>query len=543
MLTFYMFSGFYLFFSICLFLGFCLLFYCGGYMVQFIVFSFGGWEIVLSFVFDYLSLGFFSCVSFIAGMVFFYSVFYMGGGFDLRRFSFLVFLFVVSMFLLVFSGSFFSTMVGWDGLGLVSFCLVVYYNNSSSLDSGLVTVFSNRVGDVFFLLSFYFFSVGGLWSFDFFSFVDPVLFVFFLFFGAITKSAQVPFSAWLPAAMAAPTPVSSLVHSSTLVTAGIYVLIRFHYLLLFYSWFFKVFSLVTMLLAGACACLEKDYKKVIAMSTLSQLGMMLFIMSVGSWVLSFLHMVIHAFFKSTLFLSSGMLISQEWGGQDSRIYGGFTFGGGSLLYFFVSCLSLAGFPFVIGFYSKDQILSSVSAYEGGFYFFVFVFGCFLTVFYSVRLFVSGFMGFCKSSSHVVFSEDWSFFFPVYFLFLLCTFGGGWLSWFFVSDMSVFFRGVDFFLGLFVILMGIFFYGSYLFSFYVSSFLGGISFLRWLSSGGVSRVFGGMFFYKGDAGWIELVGGQGFFSLVYGVGGFFSFFFKLGLKSMLFLSILGGIFFL
>lgn len=140
---------------------FFLSFFVGGALVDFYFTSFFGYEFSLSFVFDYLSFGFFGCVSFISGMVFFYSNFYMEGGTDLRRFSYLVFFFVVSMFVLVFSGSFFLTMVGWDGLGLVSFCLVVYYNNSSRLDSGLVTVFSNRVGDVFFLVSFFFFSLGG----------------------------------------------------------------------------------------------------------------------------------------------------------------------------------------------------------------------------------------------------------------------------------------------------------------------------------------------------------------------------------------------
>ncbi len=104
--------------------------------------------------------------------------------------------------------------------------------------------------------------------------------------------------------------MSSLVHSSTLVTAGVYVLIRYHYLFVFWGWLFKSFSLFTILLAGLCACLEKDFKKVIAMSTLSQLGMILFVLFIGSWLLSFLHIVVHAFFKRTLFLSRGILISQ-----------------------------------------------------------------------------------------------------------------------------------------------------------------------------------------------------------------------------------------
>lgn len=212
---------------------FILSFWFFNFLFSFFIFSFCGWDLSFSFVFDFLSFGFFSCVSFISGVVFFYRVFYIGGTIDLRRFGWLVFLFVFSMFLLVFSGNFFTTMVGWDGLGLVSFCLVIFYNNSSRLESGLVTVFSNRLGDVFFLISFVFFFSSGSFSWDLFSYGNCFLFLCLLFFGAITKSAQIPFSAWLPAAIAAPTPVSSLVHSSTLVTAGVYVLIRFNYLFFF----------------------------------------------------------------------------------------------------------------------------------------------------------------------------------------------------------------------------------------------------------------------------------------------------------------------
>jgi len=296
----------------------------------------------------------------------------------MRRFSWLVFLFVISIFLLVFSGNFFLVMVGWDGLGLVSFCLVIFYSNSARLESGLITVFSNRVGDVFFLIRFFFFSLRGWWNFDFSSFFIYYLFLFFLFFGAITKSAQVPFSAWLPAAIAAPTPVSSLVHSSTLVTAGVYVLIRFNYLFLFLELtFFKVFSLFTIILGGMCAWLEMDFKKIVAMSTLRQLGIMMFILSAGSWILSFIHIIIHAFFKRMLFLSTGSLIGQMGGSQDSRFYGRDIFNYISYIYFLVSCFCLSGFPFLIGFYSKDAIISNSSFYNGTFFLFSFCYWMFI----------------------------------------------------------------------------------------------------------------------------------------------------------------------
>jgi len=148
-----------------------------GFLVDYSLFKLGRVDLSFTFVFDFLSLGFFSCVSFISWIVFLYRVFYIEGTVDSRRFSWIVFLFVFSIFFLVFSGNFFLTMVGWDGLGLVSFCLVIFYSNSSSLESGLLTVFSNRVGDVFFLLSFIFFGLGGVFNWDHFSY----FFVFYFF--------------------------------------------------------------------------------------------------------------------------------------------------------------------------------------------------------------------------------------------------------------------------------------------------------------------------------------------------------------------------
>jgi NADH-ubiquinone oxidoreductase chain 5 len=182
-------------FSAFLFLFFLLSFFGGGDFVEVPLFSYLGMDLRLIFVFDFLRMGFFGCVSLISGFVFLYRFFYMWGSLDQRRFVLLVSLFVASICLLVFSGNFFLTMVGWDGLGLVSFCLVVFYGNSTSLESGLITVFSNRVGDVFFLLSFFFFRVGGYWGFDFFGGKELGVFVVLLFLGAITKRAQLPFSA------------------------------------------------------------------------------------------------------------------------------------------------------------------------------------------------------------------------------------------------------------------------------------------------------------------------------------------------------------
>nr|QYF07809.1 NADH dehydrogenase subunit 5 [Oribatula sakamorii] len=481
----------------------------GGVMLSFYLFSILDLDVSLSFLFDCVSLGFFGSVSFISGLVFFYSNFYMDGTVDLRRFYWLVFGFVLSMFFLVFSGNFIMTMVGWDGLGLISFCLVIFYSNHMSLESGLVTVFSNRVGDVFFLSSFFFFFCLGSFSFDLGSSVVSLLFFSLIFLGAITKSAQAPFSAWLPAAMAAPTPVSSLVHSSTLVTAGVYVLLRFFYVYMFFSFsFLKIFFISTMLLAGLCAIIEKDFKKIVAMSTLSQLGLMLYVLSLGIWVLTFLHMVIHAFFKSMLFLSTGSLMSHLFGGQDSRWFGGNPFSFVSFLFFVVSCVCLSGFPFYIGFYSKDFIILGSSFGIGCLFYFTFLLGCIFTVLYSFRLVVGAFSSLYSSYSYVSFLENVFFVFSSVFLFMKGWLLGGLFYWSFLFDSLVFFEGFDVVVGLFLFFFGFFVFSTFSIFYRFVLYLYVIGFLRWFSSSGSSIFMSKFSFHKWDFSWLEMGGGQG-----------------------------------
>lgn len=439
----------------------------------------------------------------------------MEGTVDSRRFSWLVFFFVFSMFLLVFSGNFFLTMVGWDGLGLVSFCLVIFYSNSVRLESGLVTVFSNRVGDVFFLLSFLFFFINGSFTWDFCSFGLAYMFVIFIFFGAITKRAQVPFSAWLPAAIAAPTPVSSLVHSSTLVTAGVYVLIRYNYVFSFFiNNFLKVFFLFTMLMAGGCALVERDLKKIVAISTLSQLGMIIFIISVGAWLLSFLHMVIHAFFKRMLFLRTGSLIGQMAGLQDSRFWGNRSFCYGSFIFFVVSCLCLSGFPFFLGFYSKDFIIFSCSFSLGIFMYFAFLIGCFFTVMYSFRLIFNVYFLMYKYISYYNFSENMKFFIFVIMLFLKCWVLGGLFYWVFLSEMNIFFSFFDLVVGIVLFLGGLltFFMLKFLYSFIFRFCF--ILFLRWKRSRGTSFFFNYLGHVRFEGTWIEVFGGSGIYTMIF-----------------------------
>lgn len=203
---------------------------------------------------------------------------------------------------------------------------------------------------------------------------------------AITKRAQIPFSAWLPAAIAAPTPVSALVHSSTLVTAGVYLLIRFNYILGLNNFLFYI-GCFTIFISGLGANLETDLKKIIALSTLSQLGLIIITLGLGMIEFSFFHLIAHAIFKSLLFLCAGVFIHSIGDTQDIRHLGGVIIGCPlTSFYFIISSIALCGFPFLSGFYSKDFILelyfmSGVNL----FMLFFILLATFFTLTYSVRL--------------------------------------------------------------------------------------------------------------------------------------------------------------
>lgn len=205
--------------------------------------------------------------------------------------------------------------------------------------------------------------------------------------GRMTKRAQIPFSAWLPAAIAAPTPVSALVHSSTLVTAGVYVLIRFSRRIS-QGWCFFLLSVscITLLLAGLSARFEYDLKKVIALSTLSQLGVIMLILSVQARRVCVFHLTTHALFKALMFLCAGAVIHFSGGIQDSRFFSGLWFKLPVVnSWLVVSCLSLIGVPFIAGFYSKDLVLEKCMMRGFSLFgLFIILFPTILTAFYACR---------------------------------------------------------------------------------------------------------------------------------------------------------------
>nr|QFG40136.1 NADH dehydrogenase subunit 5 [Austruca lactea] len=332
-------------------------------IVEWEMISLNSSSICFVMIFDWISMLFMSFVLLISSSVMYYSGSYMHGDKNFNRFMYLVLAFVFSMMMMVLSPNLISILLGWDGLGLVSYALVIFYQNEKSANAGMLTVLSNRVGDVAILLSIGLMVSLGSWNFLYYSYYildkDWMLMKFLVMLAAMTKSAQIPFSAWLPAAMAAPTPVSALVHSSTLVTAGVYLMIRFSSALegSKIQSMLLIISCLTMFMAGLGANFECDLKKIIALSTLSQLGVMLSILALGYPDLSFFHLLSHALFKALLFMCAGVLIHSVSGYQDIRYMGCLVkFMPLSVSYMMVANLALCGFPFLAGFYSKDMIL-------------------------------------------------------------------------------------------------------------------------------------------------------------------------------------------
>nr|APX39754.1 NADH dehydrogenase subunit 5 [Linaeidea aenea] len=377
----------------CLINGMYFLIFDYSLMIEFNLFNFNSISFVMVILLDMMSFLFMSFVFFISSMVIFYSEEYMMGDLNLNRFILLVIMFVVSMMFLIISPNLISILLGWDGLGLVSYCLVIYYQNVKSFNAGMLTVLSNRIGDVALLMGIAWMMNFGSWNFLFYLEImknDKIMMIisYLVILAAMTKSAQMPFSSWLPAAMAAPTPVSSLVHSSTLVTAGVYLLIRFNYAFSCNMMYLLLFiSSMTMFMSGLGANFEYDLKKIIALSTLSQLGLMMSILSLGSYKLAFFHLLTHALFKALLFMCAGNIIHNMSNCQDIRYMGGLVNHMPLTCTFFNICnLSLCGLPFLSGFYSKDMIVEVMSmSYMNMYIYVIFYLSIGLTVCYSFRL--------------------------------------------------------------------------------------------------------------------------------------------------------------
>nr|YP_009501990.1 NADH dehydrogenase subunit 5 [Trioza anthrisci]AWU49071.1 NADH dehydrogenase subunit 5 [Trioza anthrisci] len=369
---------------------------------------------------DWMSLLFMFIVLFISCLILIYSKVYMGV--ECHRFLWLTVLFVFFMIIMILSPSSLGVLLGWDGLGIISYCLVIYYKSSDAYNSGFITASTNRFGDSMLLLSIVWFSMNGV-----FIFYEVKLAVFFFILACMTKSAQFPFNAWLPSAMAAPTPISSLVHSSTLVTAGVYLMIRFfncynHSMLLC---LLLVSSLMTILIAGSAALNEFDLKRVIALSTLSQLGFMMLILCVGYPCIAFFHLLIHALFKALLFMCAGSIIHSSKGIQDLRKMGNSALDLLTKNCMCISLFNLMGMPFSSGFYSKDSLVELLYLnYSGIGIGFVLLLMILMTAAYSIRFII-----FLSSGGWIFYlNSSFKLTFTICLLGIVNIFMGCFLNW-------------------------------------------------------------------------------------------------------------------
>nr|YP_010271971.1 NADH dehydrogenase subunit 5 [Marphysa victori]UKB88234.1 NADH dehydrogenase subunit 5 [Marphysa victori] len=404
-------------------------------LIQWNLISIFSLHISLPLIIDPTGLLFSFIVLFISANIMQFSSSYMANDPLMKRFIHLVLLFILSMNMLIYIPHLIFLLLGWDGLGITSFILVIYYQNPKSLAAGMITALTNRIGDALILLSIAWMLNQGHWMIlqtEAAKFSSPLLLAITL--AALTKSAQIPFSSWLPAAMAAPTPVSALVHSSTLVTAGVFLLIRFYPALSTSQNFHTLLLLtasLTMFMAGLSAMLESDMKKIIALSTLSQLGVMMASLGLALPSLALFHLSTHALFKALLFMCAGAIISSSHHTQDLRILGGLTNQMPLLLSSMtIANLALCGTPFLAGFYSKDMILElSVTAPNNILILTLLFISTALTSAYSLRFMISLVWSPSMSSPfHQTNNKDHNISTPTIFLSIGAIFGGTAMSW-------------------------------------------------------------------------------------------------------------------
>nr|YP_006576078.1 NADH dehydrogenase subunit 5 [Membranipora grandicella]AEH99607.1 NADH dehydrogenase subunit 5 [Membranipora grandicella] len=326
-------------------------------LLDWVIFKILNLEVSMEIVLSKAELLFSITVLLISMSVMLFSSSYMSGEINLKYFIMMVMLFIMSMNLLIFIPNMMMLLIAWDGLGLTSYLLVIFFLNDQSLASGMITALSNRIGDSLLIMSLSLCIYN--MNFAYHTIFCSSIIMFFLMIASFTKSAQLPFSAWLPAAMAAPTPVSALVHSSTLVTAGVFLLYRFYPSLCNMTYFTILTSFLgicTCFFSSASAICEDDLKKVIALSTLSQLGVMMFTLGLNMPELAFFHLLTHAYFKAVLFICAGTIIHNT-GQQDFHLNHNISLQLPMTSSVMVAAMcSLCGFPFLSGFYSKDSIM-------------------------------------------------------------------------------------------------------------------------------------------------------------------------------------------
>ncbi|MGB7849612.1 MAG: NADH-quinone oxidoreductase subunit L [Candidatus Sulfotelmatobacter sp.] len=402
------------------------------------------------FLLDPLSSIWLLFVTGVGMLIHIYSIGYMAHEGGYYRFFGYLNLFMFSMLTLVLANNYVLMFVGWEGVGLCSYLLIgFYFHRKSATDAGNKAFIVNRIGDAGFLLGMFFIAwyLGSLRFIDVtaaarsghFAIGDPIITAatLLLFVGACGKSAQLPLYVWLPDAMEGPTPVSALIHAATMVTAGVYMVARSNALFLLAPTSMKTVAIVgalTAIFAASIGLVQNDIKRVLAYSTVSQLGYMFLALGVGAFAAGVFHVFTHSFFKALLFLGAGSVIHSMSGEQDMRNMGDL----GHRIptthrTMFIATLAIAGiFPFA-GFFSKDAILWETWSREGGAYRLLWYIGyatALMTAFYMFRLMYLTFDGRPRMShdvEHHIHESPISMTAPLVVL-ALCAIVAGWLGW-------------------------------------------------------------------------------------------------------------------
>ena len=375
--------------------------------------SIEGLSIPFSFLLDRLSVLMLLIITGVGFLIHVYSIGYMKEDAGFNRFFSYMNLFVFFMLLLVLGSNYLIMFIGWEGVGLCSYLLIGFWFKNHEYNNAAKKAFiMNRIGDLGFLLALFMMiqQFGSLGFEEIFSHCLTVpiktatvtLITMLLFAGAVGKSAQIPLFTWLPDAMAGPTPVSALIHAATMVTAGVYMIARSNVLFVLSPFTMATISIIgvaTALMAGSIAMFQNDIKKILAYSTVSQLGLMFVALGSGAFTGAMFHLTTHAFFKALLFLAAGSVIHALSGEQDIRKMGGlkdkipYTF-----WLFLIGSLAIAGIPPFAGFFSKDMIL--MGAFHSGYVLWALsVLAALMTSFYMFRLLFVVFWGKPANDEH------------------------------------------------------------------------------------------------------------------------------------------------